>query len=240
MKRVDGVDLLEDQYVDHLLKQIQIRANKDNQIVTVKQIPSEFQLIGLGTDAIVVWHPSEPEVVFKVFAPGRQDKKIAEATVYERLGSHPNFCHCLGQGEHYLILSYEEGPTLYQCLEEGIVIPEQIIKEVEEARQFARTKGLNPRDVHLKNVILQDGHAKVVDVSEYLKEGNDLRWDHLIEGYHRYYPFIRGRKIPTWMIEFVKKRYYTLAPESSISDFFLSLNHFIKERLRHQEEKTKT
>ncbi|TCS95089.1 serine/threonine protein kinase [Hazenella coriacea] len=235
------MDLVKDQHIDHLLKQIQIHVNKDNQIVIVNEIPSEFHLIGLGTDAIVVWHPSEPKVVFKVFAPDRQNKKVVEATVYEQLGSHPNFCRYFGQGEHYLILSYEQGPTLYQCLEEGIEIPEQVVQDVEEARKFARMKGLNPRDIHLKNVIYQDGHAKVVDVSEYLKEGNDLRWDHLVEGYRHYYPLIRGRKIPTWMIEFAKKRYMARASEEfSIKDFFLSLNNYITEKLYNQEKETRS
>lgn len=241
MKRVDGVDLFKDQHVNQLLKEIQIYASHDDQIVTVEKIPSEFQVIGLGTDAIVVRHPLKPDVVFKVFSQERLHKKKVEAASYEKLGSHPNFCRCLGQGEHYLVLSYEEGPTLYQCLEKGIVIPEQVILDVESARLYARKKGLNPRDIHLKNVILQDGHAKVVDVSEYLKEGNDLRWDHLVQGYRRYYSIIRGKKIPTWMIELVKKRYFALtSKEFSVNDFFLSLNNLIKERLHQQEKETKT
>jgi hypothetical protein len=67
---------------------------------------------------------------------------------------------------------------------------------------------LNPRDIHLKNVLLQDGHAKIIDVSEYVKPGNDGRWDHLVQSYHLYYPYIAGRKIPVWMLEMVKRAYY--------------------------------
>src|SRR5690606_26217314 len=47
-----------------------------------------------------------------------------------------------------LVLSYEEGKTLFDCILEGIHIPEQVIQDVEEAREYARSKGLNPRDIH--------------------------------------------------------------------------------------------
>jgi hypothetical protein len=78
---------------------------------------------------------------------------------------------------------------------------------VEQARAYARSVGLNPRDIHLKNVIYQDGHAKIIDVSEYLLPGDDGRWDLLVKGYHSLYFLIEGRKVPRFLMELVKKGY---------------------------------
>ena len=206
--------------IEQQINQVQLQANRDNQLVSIQYIPEEMQIVGIGTDAIVVRSDLLPQYAWKVFAPQRIEKKNKEYEVYQRLGSNPFFATCYNEGENYLCLSYEEGPTLYQCLEEGIVIPKQIIMDVELACQYARSRGLNPRDIHLKNVLLQNGRAKILDVSEYLKPGNDHRWRYLVEGYEQFYPLIRGKKIPTWMIELVKNAYYSQASEHfSVVDF---------------------
>jgi hypothetical protein len=211
----DGDDAME-----ALLKQVVLAAHSGNKPVTIKQIPSSLRLVGVGTDAAVVLHPDQPEQVFKVYAEGRLEKKEREREVYRRLGESPRFCRCFGEGTNYLILSYEKGPTLYECLEQGISIPEQVIADVEEARRYARERGLNPRDIHLKNVILQNGRAKVVDVSEYLLPGDDRRWDHLVQAYQDFYPLIRGKKIPSWLLEWVKKSYFAqVSPDFSVQEF---------------------
>lgn len=190
------------------LGKIIFHANPANKLVTIESVPPVFQVIGVGTDAVVVSHRDEPGKVFKVFAPGREHKKRNEWVVYQRLGNHPVFCRCYAEGKNYLVLTHERGPTLYECLEEGIMIPEQVIHDVEAACRYARSKGLNPRDIHLKNVLLQNGRAKLLDVSEYVRPGNDRRWDLLVWGYYAFYPLIRRRKVPTWMIEAVKHSYY--------------------------------
>ncbi len=193
--------------IERIIRQIEFHANPDNELVTIEKIPSELKLVGYGTDAVVVQHPDFPDKVFKVFADDRLYKIDQEFKVYQMLGDSPYFARCNGRGENYLLLSYEQGPTLYECLREGIEIPEQAVLDVEKGREEARKKGLNPRDIHLKNVILQQGRAKLMDVSEYLKPGNDKRWDYLVEGYYELYPLIRGRKIPAWLMESVKMMY---------------------------------
>jgi hypothetical protein len=45
-------------------------------------------------------------------------------------------------------------------------------------------------------------------VSKYVAPGDeDKVWDALAEGYRRLYPLLRGRRIPVWLIEVVKRRY---------------------------------
>lgn len=194
--------------IEQLLQKIRFHANEGIELVTIAHLPDELELVGIGTDAVVVKHSKWPSYVWKVFAAERVDKKEAEYQVYQQLTGAPFFATCHGQGDNYLCLSYEYGPTLYECLEQGIVIPEQIVADVAEACNYAQKQGLNPRDIHLKNVLLQDGRAKLIDVSEYVKPGNDNRWGYLVTGYKHFYPLIQGRKIPTWLIELVKNAYY--------------------------------
>jgi hypothetical protein len=194
--------------VEHLIKQIALTANAGNELVSIIYIPAQFELLGVGTDAVVVRHTLYPAYAWKVFADERIAKKTAEYEVYQRLQESSFFATCFAQGGNYLCLSYEAGPTLYQCLEEGIVIPPQVIDDVAAACHFARERGLNPRDIHLKNVILQHGRAKLLDVSEYMKPGNDRRWEYLVTGYQHFYSLISGKKVPTWLIERVKNAYY--------------------------------
>ncbi|PTX55141.1 hypothetical protein C8P63_12121 [Melghirimyces profundicolus] len=206
--------------VNPLIEQIEIESNPGNQPVTVRYLPDGLEEIGTGTDAVVVRHSSHPGVVFKRYAAGREKARLDEYTVYRRLGQSDYFPVCFGMEDHFLVLSYEKGPTLYDCLIEGIPIPENVIREVDEARDYVRSRGLNPRDIHLKNVLLQDGHVKLLDVSEYLKPGNDGRWDHLVQGYRLFYPWIEGRKIPISLIEQVKQAYYDqVEGDFSLIDF---------------------
>lgn len=193
--------------IDSLLAKIAFTVHENNQPVTISYIPQELRLIGFGTDAVVVQLPELPDRVFKVFSPEREYKWENERTAYGKIGISPYYPRFLGSGKRYLILSYEVGPTLLQCLEQGIVIPEQVILDVEEARNHARKVGLNPRDIHLNNIIYQNGRAKLLDLSEFVLPGNDKRWDHLVEGYYWFYPLIRGRKIPKEWIEEAKKLY---------------------------------
>jgi hypothetical protein len=215
------------------LKQIDIHANPNNEPVTIHWIPPEFRLIGVGTDAIVVQRPDRKDRVLKVFAPERVHKKEIEFEIYQKIGNSPYYCKCFGHGENYIELSYEEGFTLYECLEQGINIPLKVISDVEAAGAHAVSVGLNPRDIHLKNILLQRGGAKLIDVSEYKKPGNDGRWDFLVQGYKEFYHLIKGKKIPAWLMELVKKTYYIQASdEFSVSEFgkkyiqFLGINRY--------------
>lgn len=195
------------QKAEEAIRELVFHANPENELVTIESIPPGLSLIGYGTDAVVVRHPDLKDRVFKVFADDRLHKVDQEFKVYQTLGESPYFAHCYRKGDNYLLLSYEAGINLYECLCEGIEIPEQVIIDVERARNEARLKGLNPRDIHLKNVLLQHGRGKLLDVSEYLKPGDDRRWDDLVEAYYEFYPFIRGHKVPVWLMESVKMMY---------------------------------
>lgn len=201
--------------VIHSLSKMNVISNPNNEPVTINGGEEDLKCIGIGTDAAVFQSNYAPAYAFKLYAKDKTAKVEKEESVYRKLGDSPFFSTCFGSYDNCLVLSYEEGKTLFDCILEGIHIPEQVIKDVEEAREYARSKGLNPRDIHLKNILLQNGRAKIIDVSEYTMSGNDFRWEHLKKGYEQYYHLIDGKSVPIGVVETVRKWYNRRGKNSS-------------------------
>lgn len=211
------------QMAAHALAGIKVMANPDNEPVTIEGVAEGLRCVGVGTDAAVFQPLSAPDYAFKLYAEGKKDKLQAEAEVYRKLGASPLFTACFGATDRFLVLKFEEGPTLFDCLLQGIHVPEQVIRDVEEARGYVRGKGLNPRDIHLKNILLQDGRAKLLDVSEYIKPGNDFRWEHLKKAYEEYYPVFDGKPVPFWLLDTIRKWYHHWTRYSASFDEFMRI-----------------
>jgi hypothetical protein len=189
------------------LRKVKVSSTGENELVTIKGNSDAFECIGVGTDAAVFRFFQMPHLAFKVFSDDKLDKKTLETEVYLKLGRSEYYPEYYGSGSNFLVISYEEGITLHDCLLKGIHIPQQVVYDVDNARHYASQKGLNPRDIHLKNILLHEGRAKILDVSEYMKSGNDNRWQYLKDGYHEYYHLIAGKAIPLWILETVRKWY---------------------------------
>lgn len=132
-ERVDGIE-----EIGALVRAIRIRASASNEPIAIDHIPVPLRLLGCGTDAVAVQDPALPKLAFEVHAPETVDCLIDEYVAYDRLAGSPYFAACLGRGDGYLVLSYEPGPTLYDCLVQGIPIPAQAMADVEAARSYAR------------------------------------------------------------------------------------------------------
>lgn len=204
------------------LSNITVLSNPDNEPVTIVGGSEDLKCIGIGTDAAVFQSPYAPDYVFKLYAKDKAYKIKEEENIYHLLGNSPFFPHCYASYDQFLVLSYEKGKTLFDCLLQGIHIPEQVVQDVEEAREFIRQKGLNPRDIHLKNILLQNGRGKILDVSEYKKPGNDFRWEHLKKAYEDYYHLIDGKPVPFWLLETIRRWY------NQRSKYFSSYEEFLK------------
>lgn len=189
------------------LSNITVFSSPHNGPVVVKGDAPNLKCIGIGTDGAVFQSQSAPAYVYKLYAADKYDRAKSEAAVYEVLANSPYFPTCYAAYKHFLVLSFEEGYTLYDCVVKGIHISRQVIDEVEQARTYIRSKGLNPRDIHLKNIILQNGKIKLIDVSEYNVPGNDYRWEHLKEGYEQFYHLIDGNAVPLWIVSTSQKWY---------------------------------
>ncbi len=177
--------------------------------VVVHQVPPPWQLLGTGNYAAVLYHPSYPDQVVKIYAPGRPGF-AEELEVYRRLGSHPAFSECLYAGESFLILKRLTGVTLYDCMHRGLRIQEQVIKDIDSALDYARSRGLRPHDVHGRNVMMCAGRGLVVDVSDFLHEDDCSAWDDLKKAYYwLYLPFFSPLRLrmPYFVLDIVRKIY---------------------------------
>ncbi|SHN24078.1 serine/threonine protein kinase [Gracilibacillus kekensis] len=209
------------------LSKIKVISNPNNEPVTISGDADDLICVGVGTDAAVFQSLIAPTFAFKKYAEDKLAKVKVEANVYRILADSPFFSTCFAAYDEYLVLSYEEGKTLFDCILQGIHIPKQVINDVENAREYVRTKGLNPRDIHLKNILLQNGRAKILDVSEYILPGNDFRWEHLKKGYQQYYHLIDGNSVPFWLVETVRKWYNQRNKSSSYEDFMKFIGNFL-------------
>lgn len=193
-----------------LLPALHIESVHPHEPVLVRSIPAPWEFVGAGNYTAVVAHPAYPNWVVKVYAPGRPGLQ-EEAEVYRRLGIHPAFSLCATVGEGYLVLKRLRGSTFYECLRRGIPIPEQAVRDIEEALEYARQRGLHPHDVHAKNVMLsEEGRGLVADVSDFLAEREDKKWSDLRRAYYRFYLPVMGRRpfpVPEFVLNLIRKGY---------------------------------
>ena len=163
--------------------------------VVPRRVPHPWRVLGAGNYAVVLAHPDHPDLVVKAYAPGRRGL-AAEVEVYRRLGDHPAYSRCLHHGDGYLVLRRLSGITLWDAVRQGIPIPDVVIRDIDEALDYARSRGLNPHDVHGRNVMMLDGHGVVVDVSDFLEEEECTRWNDLKRAYHLLYrPLLRPLRL---------------------------------------------
>lgn len=195
-----------------LLPRLVIDSPHSQNPVNVSFVPKPWQLLGKGNYAAVFVHPDDPERVVKVYAPGRRGVED-EVEVYHRLGNHPAYSDCYHAGAGFLILKRLHGVTLFDCLSRGIRIPKQAILDIDEALDYARERGLHPHDIHGKNVMVDQGRGKVVDVSDFLKRESCGMWEDIKKAYHVVYaPLLLRRPVPVpdFVLEGVRKGYRLL------------------------------
>lgn len=146
-----------------------------------------LELIGEGKSA-AVFHIQSSKKVLKVFYPNFIDIAKEEAEIYKILGDNQYYPKLYGFGDNYLVIDYIKGHTLFHCLKKGIVITQENINDVDKAIIYAKGKGLNPADIHLKNIIITpDRRIKIIDVARYRQEKECLRWKELRGAFFRFY-----------------------------------------------------
>ena len=194
---------------DQLLTALRLHSADPHDPVHVLAIPDPWRPLGCGNYAAVLQHPHHPELVVKVYAPGRPGLE-AEAEVYRRIGVHPAFSRCFHAAEGYLVLRRLHGTTLYDCLRRGIPIPRQAIDDIDAALTYARSRGLHGHDVHGRNVMLHRGRGLIVDISDFLNPEPCRAWQDLRWAYHVLYrPLIAplGLRAPAPLLDGVRRGY---------------------------------
>ncbi len=87
------------------------RLNELGRWIDSQLLPHPWRTIGCGNYAAVLHHPRHPDLVVKVYVPGRPGLE-QEAEVYRRIGCHRAFSQCFHVGEGYLVLRRLQGsPT---------------------------------------------------------------------------------------------------------------------------------
>jgi hypothetical protein len=194
---------------NELLPNIQLSTEDPFDPIVVKNFSDTWKTIGSGNYAGVFLHQSNPKWVVKVYGRKPEDLK-KEVDVYKRLGDHESFSSLIDYGDNYLILKRIDGINLFDAVVKGIRIPESVILDVDEGIAYARSRGLNPFDVHGKNVVMSNGRGYIVDVSDFYKQGKCRKWDDLKKAYYRIYlPFIYKYHppIPFFIVNSVRKGY---------------------------------
>lgn len=202
-----------DKYLDlvkqDLLPQIELTTISPYNPILVHNRSNSWKTIGNGNYAGVFAHPSNPEWVVKVYGRSLVELK-KEIDVYKRLGSHETYSTLYAYGENFLVLKKLEGITLFEAVVKGIPIPNTVIDDINEGLEYARSMGLNPFDVHGKNVVMLKGRGYIVDVSDFYKEGYCRKWDDLKKAYDKIYrPFLYKYHppIPFLIVDGVRKGY---------------------------------
>lgn len=194
---------------NELVKNIKIISINPYDPVKVKNIPNGWRMIGKGNFAAVFTHPSLGGRVVKVYAENREGIK-EEIQVYKLLGDHKAYSKLDKYGDRYLVLKKLDGITLYHAFRDGIYVPRSVIEDVDKAIEYAKHRGLNPTDIHGKNVMMKDGKGYIVDVSDFLKPYTCPKWKHFKKMYYLFYlPLSKKRRIalPFWFLERVRKSY---------------------------------
>lgn len=192
-----------------LLPDLQIESCDPHDPIVIHNVPFPWQVLGTGNYAAVLTHPDFPDEVVKVYAPGRPGFE-EEVDVYDRLGVHPAFSQCVYARDGMLVLKRLHGVTLYDCMHRGIKIPMQVIKDIDQALDYARDQGLHPHDVHGRNVTMYQERGYVVDVSDFLHEEACSAWTDLKKAYYWVYrPILCPLRIriPYALLNAVRKTY---------------------------------
>jgi predicted Ser/Thr protein kinase len=163
-----------------------------------------LKLVGTGRSAFVFRINTSSKAI-KIFFPDFTYIAKEEAEIYKVLQDIPYFPTIFDSGLNYIVMDYIDGRTLFECVNQGIPITTNHIKEIDEALLLASSKGLNPSDIHLRNIfITSNNDIKLIDVARFRQTKNCTQWSDLKSAYLLYYKKrIFPKKIPATIMNTV-------------------------------------
>ncbi|MVX67075.1 serine/threonine protein kinase [Clostridium chromiireducens] len=206
---MNDINILIDYVENNLLPNIDMKSVRHFDPIVVNNVPESWKLLGVGNYAAVLVHIDFPQYAIKIYAEGRCGIE-EEIKAYNKINDHPSFSRCFYSSEKYLILKRLEGKTLYNCINEGIHIPESVIKDIDEALEYSKSLGLNPNDVHAKNVMIVKGRGIVADISDFTKIKKCSLWEDFKKAYYKIYiPLLQKKHppIPEFYLNMVRRSY---------------------------------
>ncbi|WP_214891866.1 serine/threonine protein kinase [Exiguobacterium sp. H66] len=158
----------------------------DGQTYTIINQPNELEWIGTGRSAFV-FRIQGTDRVIKKFFPSHRHLAALEGSIYEQLAPFPTYAKQYAYGTDYLVIEYIEGQTLFDCLLSGTMISRDVIRVVDYALAEARSVGLNPSDIHLRNIMLTNDGTRIIDVARFRQTAPCSQWDDLKRAYDYFY-----------------------------------------------------
>jgi predicted Ser/Thr protein kinase len=176
--------------------------------IRVKQHHKDLELIGTGRSACVFRIKGTNKVI-KIFPPQFIHIAQIESDIYRLLTHIEYFPTIYETGPNFLTMDYIKGDTLFSCLNKGIPINENHIKEVEHILELARKAGLNPSDIHLRNIIITpDNKIKMIDVARFKQKKHCTQWEDLKNAYDRFYKHrFFPKRLPEFLLNFIAALY---------------------------------
>lgn len=146
-----------------------------------------LKLVGTGRSAFV-FRINKSSKAIKVFFPDYMYIAKEEADIYIALHDISYFPTVYDSGLNYIVMDFIEGRTLFECVNQGIPITTEHIKEIDAALLLASNKGLNPSDIHLRNIfITSTNEIKLIDVARFRQTKDCTQWSDLKSAYVLYY-----------------------------------------------------
>lgn len=143
--------------------------------------------IGTGRSAFVFRIKSTMKAV-KVFFPSLSHIAREEAEIYEKLQDVVYYPTVYASGANFIVMDYIEGLTLFDCIVEGRAITPVHLAEIDHALSVATARGLNPSDIHLRNIfITTKGDIKIIDVARFRQKKDCCQWNNLKKAYRQLY-----------------------------------------------------
>lgn len=143
--------------------------------------------IGTGRSAFVFRIKSTMKAM-KVFFPAFSYIAKEEAAIYEQLQDIVYYPSIYASGTNFIVMDYIEGLTLFDCIVQGKVITPSHITEIDHALSLATAQGLNPSDIHLRNIfITTTDEIKIIDVARFRQEKDCVQWENLKKAYRQFY-----------------------------------------------------
>ena len=182
-----------------------VRINKNNRLLG---FDDSLMHVGTGRSAFVFRIRSTMQAI-KVYYPSYSHIAREEAEIYDKLQDISYYATVYSSGENYIALDYIEGITLFECIVEGKVITAEHIAEIDHALSMATSRGLNPSDIHLRNIFITvDDDIKIIDVARFRQKKICHQWKNLKKAYRqlyckRFFP----KKIPTAFLNGVARLY---------------------------------
>lgn len=161
-----------------------VNIHKKNRLVSYDD---SLELIGTGRSAFA-FRIKGTDKAIKLFFPAFSHLAKEEAEIYKILQDTDYYPSVFASGPNYIVMDYIEGWTFFECMSSGKLITPTHQEEIEHALSLAKARGLNPSDIHLRNIFITTmGKIKIIDVARYRQKKDCRQWTDLKKAYHQFY-----------------------------------------------------